>query len=104
MKKAFWCRGATRGDGRVGEDITANLKTLPDIPHQLPDGVPDIVEVRGEVYMSHADFAALNARKKLPVVKYLPIRAMRRRAACANWTLKLPNSGRSNFLPMHGVI
>ena len=56
-------RGATRGDGRVGEDITANLKTLPDIPHRLPDGVPEVVEVRGEVYMSGANFAALNERQ-----------------------------------------
>lgn len=51
--------GATRGDGETGENVTANLKTLADIPDRI-EGAPDILEVRGEVYMSHADFAALN--------------------------------------------
>ena len=54
-------RAATRGDGQVGEDVTPNVRHISDIPQQLPDGVPDVFEVRGEVYMSRADFAALNA-------------------------------------------
>ena len=54
---------ATRGDGEVGENVTANARTIKDIPTRLT-GAPDILEVRGEVYMSHADFAALNARQK----------------------------------------
>ena len=52
---------ATRGDGEVGENVTANALTVEDIPQKLK-GAPDILEVRGEVYMSHEDFAALNAR------------------------------------------
>ena len=50
---------ATRGDGEVGENVTANAKMIDNIP-QVIDGAPDVLEVRGEVYMSHADFAALN--------------------------------------------
>lgn len=55
-------RGATRGDGRVGEDVTANLRTLSDIPERLAgSGWPEVIEIRGEVYLEHAGFAALNA-------------------------------------------
>lgn len=53
--------GVTRGDGREGEDITANLRTLPDIPQHLREA-PEVLEVRGEVYMEKAAFAAMNAR------------------------------------------
>ena len=56
---------ATRGDGEVGEDVTANARTVSDIPQVLAgDDVPPICEVRGEVYLSHADFAAINARQE----------------------------------------
>src|SRR5271156_2971621 len=55
-------RAATRGDGYEGEDVTANVRSVQSIPHRL-EGVPRIFEARGEVYMRHADFAALNARQ-----------------------------------------
>ena len=54
---------ATRGDGTVGEDVTANARTIRDIPQAIK-GAPDVLEVRGEVYMSKADFEALNERQE----------------------------------------
>ena len=54
-------QGATRGDGEVGEDITANLKMI--LPNELINNPPALLEVRGEVYMSHADFAGLNVTR-----------------------------------------
>ncbi len=53
-------RAATRGDGQVGEDVTANVAHITNIPQVLAGNVPDLFEIRGEVYMSRADFAALN--------------------------------------------
>jgi DNA ligase (NAD+) len=56
-------QGATRGDGTEGEDVTANLRTLPDLPRQLTGPAPAVVEVRGEVYMRRGDFLAMNASR-----------------------------------------
>ncbi|MGA9138156.1 MAG: NAD-dependent DNA ligase LigA [Methylovirgula sp.] len=56
-------QAATRGDGYEGEDVTANVKTIGEIPHVLRGKPPDVLEVRGEIYMRRADFAALNARQ-----------------------------------------
>lgn len=60
---------ATRGDGLVGEDVTANVKTIRTIPLRLPQGVPDILEVRGEVIMHKADFERLNDEQRLEGLK-----------------------------------
>ena len=54
-------RAATRGDGRVGEDVTTNVAHIADIPQELSGEAPELFEIRGEVYMAKADFAALNA-------------------------------------------
>jgi DNA ligase (NAD+) len=56
--------GATRGDGTTGEDVTANLKTVEDIPHKLKGKAPRILDVRGEVYMERRAFQAMNRRQE----------------------------------------
>jgi DNA ligase (NAD+) len=62
-------QAATRGDGETGEDVTANIMTIADIPKTLPADAPDILEIRGEVYMADADFQALNERQQAASAK-----------------------------------
>jgi DNA ligase (NAD+) len=63
-EKGKLVRAATRGDGQVGEDVTANVAHIPDIPQQVSGDFPDIFEVRGEVYMERGAFAALNTAQE----------------------------------------
>ncbi len=57
-------QAATRGDGATGEDITKNVETIADIPKTLPKSAPDVVEIRGEIYMRRSDFLALNKKQE----------------------------------------
>ena len=63
-ENGVFVQGATRGDGAEGEDITANLRTICDIPLRLKGKPPAVLEVRGEVYMTHKAFEALNKRQE----------------------------------------
>jgi DNA ligase (NAD+) len=63
-EKGVLALAATRGDGTTGEVVTANVATIPDIPQRLKGNAPDVFEIRGEVYMSKEDFAALNKRQE----------------------------------------
>lgn len=63
-ENGLFIRGATRGDGQVGEDVTENLKTIPSIPLRLPEALPSLI-VRGEVFMPKKSFEQLNADREL---------------------------------------
>ncbi len=94
--------GATRGDGRVGEDITSNLKTIPSVPLKLRSGAPEILEVRGEIYMQVADFEKLNRGLEEAGVRSF---ANPRNAAAGSLRQKDPRvtSERKLSIVVHGV-
>ena len=62
-ERGIMAYAATRGDGRAGEDITQNVKTIRSVPLKLPATAPEVLEVRGEVFMTHAGFAELNRKQ-----------------------------------------
>ena len=92
---------ATRGDGTIGEDVTANIRTLKEVPDILAEEIPDVFEVRGEVYMRRSDFAALNSeQEKQGEEKFLPIPEMQPPARFVKKMPKLPPAAICAFLPM----
>ena len=66
-EKGVLIQAATRGDGEFGEDVTHNIRTIGQIPLKLPETAPDVLEVRGEVYMRRGDFDALNERQQVKI-------------------------------------
>jgi DNA ligase (NAD+) len=62
-------QAATRGDGEYGEDVTHNIRTIGQIPLKLPAAAPDVLEVRGEVYMRRDDFESLNERQRIKIAE-----------------------------------
>ncbi|MFD2455920.1 NAD-dependent DNA ligase LigA [Corynebacterium mendelii] len=99
-------RAATRGDGRIGEDVTANARVIESIPHQLTASdefpVPDVVEVRGEVFIRVADFPAVNTRR---IAEGAAPFANPRNAAAGSLRMKNPEEVKKRRLKMicHGI-
>lgn len=93
-------RGATRGDGRSGEDITPNIRTIGEIPHRLRgENIPDLVEIRGEVFFSLSEFQQLNADL---VAEGKPPFANPRNSAAGSLRQKNPQVSASR--PLHMVV
>lgn len=93
-------RGATRGDGSTGEDITSNVRTIRNVPLKLHgEGWPEILEVRGEVFMSRPVSRRSTPRPWKPAARPSPTRATRRPAACASWIRRSLPVARWNSVP-----
>ncbi len=95
---------ATRGDGTEGEDVTANIRTLKDVPQQLKGKhVPAVCEVRGEVYMTKPDSSSSTSGRRRRATRSSPIRATPPPARCARRTRPSPPRARSASLPTPGA-
>ena len=94
---------ATRGDGIIGEDVTANVRTITEIPAQLHGDIPDIFEVRGEVYMQRSDFEALNRQREQQGGKIFANPRNAAAGALRQKMPKLPPVAIYGFLPMRRV-
>lgn len=76
----------TRGDGTTGENVTPNIRTIKEIPNELPADAPDVVEVRGEVYMAKSDFLALNAQMEAEGKQTYVNPRNTASGSCVSWT------------------
>ena len=90
-------QAATRGDGYEGENVTANVMTIHDVPKRLHGSAPELIEIRGEIYMSHEDFAALNEKQAAAGERSSPIRAMPLPGRCASSMPPSPRRARCRF-------
>ena len=103
-QKGKLTQAATRGDGTEGENVTPNVMTVRQIPQRLRGpSTPDLIEVRGEIYLAHADFEKLNAEQAAAVAKYSPIRATPPPAPCASSMPRLRHAVPCVFSPTAGV-
>ena len=89
MKMVCFVRAVTRGDGRVGEDVTANVRTIKSIPLYL-ENAPEFIEVRGEAYMPHSEFKRINEERDEEGLPTFVILVMQQQVPYVNKILLLP--------------
>ena len=94
-ERGVMVRAATRGDGTEGEDVTANIRTLKEVPQQLKGrAFRTMCEIRGEVYMTKPTSSRSTSARRRPAARFSPTRAIRPQARCARRTRRSPRRGR----------